>query len=509
MDATSRHPGLHSYPAELATALAGACGAQRELYIAGGAVRDWLRGCRSRDLDFTVPAGGIAFARRLAAQLQASLVILDPEHDLARVVWRDLDLDCSGLREKATGMAEDLRRRDFTINAMAVALEVRDKRCRQQPGLLDPTGGRQDLAAGIIRAVHPGAFAADPLRLLRAYRFWAVFDGQSPAADPVTGVEATGNGRRRWRLAAATEVLIKDEVERQSLTTVAAERIRTELDAILLAPRGAAALRAMAAVKLLFQVLPELAAGVGLAQPASHHLDVSEHCLETVAAMQRVVAAPEAFYPQYPSRLQAYLDDPRHPDRRCTLFWAALLHDLGKPAAHRLRQGRITFYNHDRIGAELALQLGRRLRFSRRRLKLLDKLVAHHMWPFHLNNAQRRQGITPRACLRLVRKLGDDLPGLFLLAMADSLAGRGAGKPPAMEKELAEVYTEVMRVSRQQLEPVLSQPPLLNGHDLQRLCNLTPGPHFKKILDGLQQAQVAGEIHDRHEALAWVKRFVG
>ncbi|MDZ7641043.1 MAG: HDIG domain-containing protein [Desulfurivibrio sp.] len=502
MDTTCRKPGLHSYPIRLAEALAEALGERQELYITGGAVRDWLLGRPSRDLDFTVPAGGIAFARRLAAVLHGSLVILDEGHDLARVVWQDLVLDCGGWREGATTIVEDLKRRDFTINALAVALTVQGGRCRQQPELIDPVGGWRDLQAGIIRVVYPGALAADPLRLLRAYRFLATLERPASA-------EAADGEQGGWRLAAATEDLIKTASDRHNLAGVAAERLRAELDAILVAPRGAAALRGMAAAGLLFAVVPELAAGQGLAQPASHHLDVTGHCLETVACLRAVVAAPEVYFPRDDSPLRTYLAAAAWPDRRCTLFWAALLHDLGKPAACQWRRDRVTFYNHDQLGAELCQQLGRRLRFSRRRLNLLAKLVGHHMWPFHLNNARARQGITPRAALRLWRAVGEDLPGLFLLAMADSLAGRGGGKPPDMEKQLAALYSEVNRLVRQRLEPVLRRPPLLNGHDLQRWCGLSPGPLFKEILDGLQQAQVAGEVRDREQALAWVARFYG
>ncbi|MFH7320688.1 HDIG domain-containing metalloprotein [Desulfurivibrio sp. D14AmB] len=509
MVAPLAHPVLRSYPLHLTEALLATLQATASppppLFIAGGAVRDWLCGRFSRDLDFTLPTGAVAFARRLADQLGGTLVPLDAEYDVARVVWRELNLDFSGFREGALSIEEDLGERDFTINAMAIPLPLSGAAACQGE-VIDPHGGRRDLQAGVIRAVNARVFVADPLRLLRAYRFLA-------SLPPPSGGEVAGAAV--FKLAAATVELIAQGVAAGLIAGVAAERIRSEMDAILAGARGAAALTAMATAGagappgsgLLFQVLPELAAGAGLRQPDSHHLDVAAHCIEAVATLERVLAAPVDFFPEYHPELSAYLADPAHPDRALTLRWAALLHDLGKAAACQVREGRIIFHNHDRIGAELCREVARRLRFSRRRRELLQRLVAHHMWPFHLVNASLRQGIGVRACLRLVRSLGDDLPALFLLAMADSLAGRGPGKPVAMEQNLAALYAQVTRVARERIGPVLSLPPLLDGHDLQKLCGLSPGPVFKEILAGLAQARVEGVVNSREEALAWVARF--
>lgn len=480
------------------------------LYLAGGAIREWLAAGKSlpqeaaagppaaayriKDLDFTLPAGAVALARNLARELDATFVPLDPEHDVARVVWRDWDLDFAAFREQSGTIEEDLGRRDFTINAMALRLnppgaDLWLPPAGQEPGLnqgrlLDPWGGGEDLRAGLIRAVNPRVFMADPLRLLRAFRFQAVLG---------------------MRLEPATEALLRQDLP--AIRTVAAERVRYEMDAILAAPGGAGAVAAMAAAGLLYQVLPEMAAGAGLEQPSSHHLDVSGHGIEALAQLAEVLVNPARFFPHFHRELAAYLHDPAHPGRGQALRWATLLHDLGKPAVHRRQDQRISFYNHDRIGAELCRGIALRLRFSRERTRLLQLLVAHHMWPFHLSNSRLKTGISPRACLRLIRAVGDDLPALFLLAMADSLAGRGSGKPPAMEQNLADLYTEIMTVARERITPVLQQPPLLNGHDLQKICGLTPGPLFKRILAELEQVRVEGIVTNREQALAWVRQF--
>ncbi len=451
-------------------------------YVAGGAVRDWLLGRLAHDLDFTLSAGAIAFARRLAARLGGAFVLLDQDEDVARVVWQGLELDFSGFRQGSSTIEEDLGYRDFTVNALAVQVDPASGALLAPWTIIDPTAGLADLRAGIIRPAGPASLADDPLRLLRAYRFRAEL-GFTLEADTIARIRASV----------------------AAIQGVAAERITQEFDRIMAAPHGAGVVAEMAESGLLFTVIPELAAGSGMAQPASHHLDVAGHALETLASMEAVLADPARFFPAEHDELLPYLTAP---GRLVMLKWAALLHDLGKPAAHRLRGGRITFYNHDRIGAELGRAVAERLRFSRERRNALCRLIGHHMWPFHLNNSRRKTGITARASLRLIKSIGDDLPGLFLLAMSDSLAGQGPQKPAGMEAALADLYREIMLVARQRVRPLLARPPLLNGHDLQRLFGLAPGPGLGRLLAGLEQAQVEGLVNSRQEAEKWVAKTI-
>ncbi|MFZ5761586.1 MAG: CCA tRNA nucleotidyltransferase [Thermodesulfobacteriota bacterium] len=472
---------LRHYPSRLRAALGEVVAASgAPWYVAGGAVRDWLLGNAARDLDFTVPAGAVSLARRLAKGLGGAFVLLDAEEEAARVVWQGYTLDLASFREGSRTIEEDLTRRDFTINALAVAMAPAEGALAPPYALIDPSGGVADLAARLIRHPAAAAFRRDPLRLLRAYRFQATLG-----------------------FALAPETARQIEAEREFIRRSAPERIAYELDRILAAAAGAApVLEGMAASGLLFEVLPELRPGVGMAQPSSHHLDVFGHGLRAVACLAEICAEPGRFF-RDPSPLVAYLADAR---RRLHLAWAALLHDVGKPVRFALRDGRITFYNHDHAGREISDQVALRLRFSRERRERVGRLIGHHMWPFHLSNARRKNPLTPRACLRLIRAIGDDLPGLFLLAMADSLAGEGPGKPADTEAALADLYNEVLVVYEARVRPVLSGPPLLTGHDLQALFGLAPGPRLGILLRGLEGARVAGTVRNRDEAVAWVRR---
>jgi poly(A) polymerase len=131
-----------------------------------------------------------------------------------------------------------------------------------------------------------------------------------------------------------------------------------------------------------------------------------------------------------------------------------------------------------------------------------------HMHPFHLCNVRRREPLSKRAVLKLSQRAGADLDGLFLLAMADSLASRGDKKPPRMEAELVELFGQVLRIIEEDIRPVAAGPPLLTGDDLITELGLTPGPLFRTILRELEALRVEGRITARKEALAWVAAFV-
>jgi len=472
---------LQTYAEELRRALGQVArrGGQ-PMYVAGGPVRDWLLGVAAKDLDFTLPRGAVACAREISALLGGAFVLLDEGEDVARVVWQGLTLDFSGFRNQATTIEDDLGQRDFTINAMAVSLDP-ETGALASFSVIDPLGGAADLAQKLIRTPDVANLLADPLRLLRAYRF---------AATLGFAIEA------RTEAAIATHGAL--------LADPARERVAYELGLIMASARAWQTISRMEQSGLLGRVFPELLPGLGLAQPASHHLDVFGHSLEALRCLEKILREPGAYFPGQ----GGLFSEVALGKQAALLKWAALFHDLGKPATHRLVGEKITFYNHDQAGAAIFEGIAERLHWPKDDRNRVARLIALHMWPFHLGNARLRTGITRKACLRLVKAAGDDLPGLFLLAMADSLAGQGVGKPEEMEENLAALFLEVRGVYAEYIQPVLARPPLLTGHDLIEVFALEPGPAFKEILDGLVVAQVEGQVADRDQALAWVQTFL-
>ena len=155
----------------------------------------------------------------------------------------------------------------------------------------------------------------------------------------------------------------------------------------------------------------------------------------------------------------------------------------------------------------MALDWARRMRWSNRQAERVGLLVASHMRPFSLLNAAAAGRLTPRACIRLARRMGADLPGLFLVSQADVMAGLGTERPPDLESRVAGLWRLLARVQRERVAPVQNGPPLITGHDLIRELGLPTGPLFKRILSAVELARMEGSVASREEALALARKI--
>lgn len=462
-----------------------AAGTVAPLYLVGGTVRDWLLGRRSHDLDIAVPGQAMKVAKLFREELGGGTIIdlSGPEDEAVRVVWRNEQIDFAAFRAGATAIEADLRLRDFTINAMAIAL-AGPANGGQPPALIDPTGGLADLRAGRI-AHCAGAFTADPVRMLRGYRLFATLG---------------------FDLAVETRAAVRHHAAR--IGDVAAERIGYELAMIFSSARTAVTLQVMSLDGLLSHLLPELYRGEGVEQPEFHHLDVLGHSFLALKMMEEIIADPPRFFPGSAGAIKGYLQQDNVV--RC-LKWAALLHDVGKPATMARQSGmtgRVTFYRHDEVGNGIFRDFAGRSRWSKADIERTGGLIGMHMHPFHLCNVARGDRLTRRAALNLCRRAGEDLPGLFMLAMADSLASSGEKKPERMEEELIVLFDTVRKIYNDHIEPVLRGPRLLTGKDLIKEFALEPGPLFTTILEELETVRVEGTVTDRQTALAWVAAYL-
>ncbi len=455
------------------------------LYLVGGTVRDWLLGRTACDIDIAAPCSAGVLAKQLLVELGGGTLVdlSGPEDEAVRVVWRNESVDFATFRAGATIIEEDLQRRDFTVNAMAVPLAALwsdgEPSC-----FLDPTGGLADLRDGRIRHC-PGAFVADPLRMLRGYRLSATL-----------GFCLVDKTREEVRKHAAR------------ITDSAAERIGYELRMIFNSPRAALVLQAMDEDGLLALLLPELYQCAGVEQPEFHHLDVLGHSFLALSTMEEILAEPQRFYPSRIEEISKYLQQEH---ALPCLKWAALLHDIGKSATRDVQagnNGRVTFYRHDEKGVQIFREFAEGSRWSKADIERTGGLIAMHMHPFHLCNVSREGKITRRAALNLCRRAGPDLPGLFLLAMADSMASLGEKKPEHMEEELVELFDSVQKVYDDHIQPVLFGPRLLTGKDLIKEFALVPGPLFATLLEELEVARVEGKVTDRQTALAFVAAYL-
>jgi poly(A) polymerase len=412
---------------------------------AGGCVRDELLGIVPKDYDVATDARPEQvrrlFRRTVAVGASFGVVeVLGPRPLKVQVATFRSDGAYTDGRHPDevvfSSPEEDAKRRDFTINGMFFdPLENK---------LIDYVGGREDLKAGLLRAIGDPAlrFTEDKLRLLRAVRF------------------ATRFG---LTIEPATEAAVRAMAGQ--ITVVSAERIADELRKLLVDPNRARGMRVFMDLGLAAAVMPELPPMKGLKQgpPTAPTGDLWEHVLRVLELL-----APEPSFP---------------------LALAALLHDVGKPRTVGRTPDRYTFHGHEHVGRRMASEVCLRLRLSNDERERVEWLVEKH------------QFLSDAKVMRLSKlKVTLAHPGireLLDLHRADALAsGRGVEHVDHCEQLLREWGPEV-----------LNPPPLLTGHDLQAR-GLEPGPLFKTLLDAVREAQLEGTATTWEQAVAVVERLL-
>jgi poly(A) polymerase len=445
-------------------------------WIVGGALRDELLGRPVRDVDVAVAGDPAQMARATAAEVRGPVFRLSEAFGAWRVIDRRQNLiwDFSPLQGET--IEEDLRKRDFTVNAMARAFDGGE--------LIDPLGGRADLESRTLRVLGPEAYERDPLRPLRLARFAAEL-GFEP--DPET---------ERLTVAAAPGV-----------AAVAGERVFGELRRLVIADGVLAGLALADRLGLLGAVLPEVAGLHQVEQSHYHHLDVYDHTLEVLA--KQIELEPrlhEVFGDEDAARLRRVLDEPLADEltRGQSVRLGALLHDIGKPATRAVRpDGRVTFIGHDRLGEQMVGSLCRRLRSSERLARFLQGLTRHHLvlgFLVHERPLDRRQ------VYRYLYRTSPVEVEVTLLSCADRLATGGRRAEEATEAHL-ELARELMHAALDWREHGPPAVPI-RGDELARELGIAPGPELGRLLAELAEAAYAGEATTRDDAVALGRRLI-
>ena len=426
------------------------------LWLVGGFPRDAAIGRRADDIDLLMTA-------RAAATVAALRQTFGTDGFRFRkrgvTTWR-FQFDGRGVDivdASRRGLDEDLRRRDFTINAIAWSLS--DGR------LADPCGGLRDLRSKRLHPPREGIFDEDPLRAVRLARFVAELEGFKPSRSCEQHARA-----------------VADRLARASV-----ERIRQELDKIAASRRAGAGWRMANRLGWVDRALPELAP-MARCTAGAERPDVWEHTLLALEATEQLRRR----------RLPGAdcLDDL---DRRRLLHWALLLHDIAKPQTfRRLPDGRPSFHGHEVFGERQAQALLRRLCVPTKPRRRIAALIRLHLRPGHLADAPSLSG---RALRRLARDAGEDLSLLLAHAAADALgsgASRGHARWTRLRRALA-ALAETARRMRQRPDR-----PLLGGAEVMHLLGLPSGPQVGRQLEALLDAQAAGTVGTAEEARAWL-----
>ncbi len=438
---------------------AGNLGAELGLpvYVVGGVVRDLLAARPLKEIDLMVVGDGIEFARKLADKLGVRKIVPFKKFATAQIPYRQIPVEVASARTETyqqdsrkpaeinyTDLPGDLIRRDFTINAMAIDLWP-DKFGQ----LHDPFNGIIDLEQRhLVTPLDPDeTFAEDPLRMLRAANF-----------------------------AAQLGCIIEDECltamknQADRIKIVSQERVTAELIKILQSPQPSIGFLILQETDLLEYVFPEIAAMYGMEQPREwHHKDVFYHTLQVV-------------------------DNAASLTDKMEIRFAALVHDIAKPATRRIDPSRgVTFHGHDEIGARILYKVARRLKLSNELRDYLQKMTRLHLRPIAL----AKQGITDSAVRRLMVLAGDDIDDLMTLCRADITT-----KNPHLVKKYLGNFSRVELLMQDVVERDAMrafQSPV-RGDEIMKIIGVPEGQIIGQIKHRIEEAILSGNIDNTYEA---------
>lgn len=411
-----------------------------EAYAVGGCVRDFLRGLKPKDWDVCTKAKPEEIQKIFPKSFyENNFGTVTVQVKSKKAALREIQITTYRIDEKYTdkrhpdkvrftnNLREDLARRDFTINAMALE-KTADNKQQTTYNIIDYFNGQKDLKNKIIRAVGEPEerFNEDALRMLRAVRFAVELDFQ---IEPKTFKAIQRNAG--W------------------LQAMAKERIRDELIKIIMSGKPEEGIELLKEAGLLKYIIPELEKGVGVSQNKHHIYTIYQH-----AVLSLRFAALRGY------NLEVRL--------------AALFHDIAKPQTKRGEGPDATFYNHDQLGAKFSAAILGRLKFPKKTIEKVAGLVRNHMFVYGVGE------VTEAAVRRLLRRVGpENIADLLNLRVADRL---GSGVPKAVPYKLRHLQYVIERVSK---DPISVKMLKINGDEVMKILGILPGPRVGLILSAL------------------------
>jgi poly(A) polymerase len=430
-----------------------------EAYLVGGYVRDLFLQRVSKDIDVVVVGDGIALAKAFAQTQPRSEFAFFKNFGTAMVKTKDWEVEFVGARKESYSrdsrkpvvapgsLTDDQNRRDFTINALAISLQAHNF-----GELVDPFNGITDLENKCIRTpLNPDiTFSDDPLRMMRAIRFAA---------------------QLQFDILEETYESIKKNADR--IHIISGERIIDELNKIMLSPKPSLGLKLLFDSGLLTLIFSELAAlqGVETKEGKSH----KDNFYHTLMVVDNISLETQDLW----------------------LRWAALLHDIAKPATKRFTTGEgWTFHGHEDKGSRMVSKIFRKLKLPlNEKMKFVEKMVALH----HRPKSLAEDGVTDSAIRRLVVDAGDDLEDLFTLCRAD-MTSANSKKIEFYRANLKQVQQQVAEVSER--DALRNFQPPVTGEDIMRIFGIGPGREVGIIKTEIRESILEGKIkNNREEAL--------
>ena len=453
-----------------------------DIFLVGGFVRDMLINRVSYDIDLVVSGNSEIFSRALSRRLGANYFLLDKDTQAYRIVYdqsKKARWNIDICKMQGGGINSDLKRRDFTINAMAVdvnkltSLQV-DKSISEN--LVDLFNGTGDLKKKTIKLVSAKCLDEDPLRMLRAFRLSATLG---------------------FKIEHKTAKEIAKRVSK--IKKISRERVRDELFKMLECKESHRFLEELCRIKLLEAIVPEtkfLDREKGLLKHSILTVKFLEYLLDrkNLAKVWSDSLAKDTIFEI--SKSTAQISD------TALLKFLCLFHDIGKPFTKKKKGNKLTFICHDSVGAEILEKIAIGLRLSNKQTKMLKALTKSHMRAHYLVNLKT---ITKRAEVRFTRDIGEETPLLLLFTVADFLSTSKELKKLSFKQNRS--ATKKIISSYFKFKKAKKFTRFINGHDLINKFKMKQGPKIGKVLDELELAQREGKIETRKEGLMFAEKL--
>lgn len=441
-----------------------------EIYLVGGTVRDFYMGLESTDRDIIVmDEDARDFALKLSELFQATFVPLDEENKIYRIVLPDKINYIDVTNPLGDSIEKDLMRRDLTINAIAVNIRTGE--------LIDISGGVTDIMNKCINYVNELNFVDDPLRLLRVYRFQALY-GFQLAPETINAV------------CKYSDLIHKPAVE----------RINYELLKLFGGEYAHVALENMNKTWILEEIFPFVKELKQVPPNSHHHLDLFHHSIETAKQVQ-------ILYNEAPDEVKEHL---RRIDfggfsRLAHLKLAAFMHDIGKFSTWTIEEGKHRFIKHDDVGSKMSVKILKDLHFSNKQIDYISSMIKYHIYPSHVMTSPQ---ITEKIMMRYVRKMDTNSIDAIILAQADRLSARGPEITDQIVERNITSLNMLLRFYLEARETLKPLPKLLSGNDVMQILNIKPSKRLGEIMDALHEAQISGDVITKEHAIEFVKNMV-
>ena len=437
-----------------------------EVYLVGGAVRDFMMGNQTCDRDLIVcDEDAREFSLKLADKLDAVFVPLDEVNRIYRVVLSDKENYFDITNPINGSILDDLNRRDLTINAIAVNLKTYD--------VLDVVGGINDFNSKFISVISENNLIDDPLRILRIFRFYSNlgFEIDSKTLDYV-------------------------KKHKKLISTPAKERVLYELMKLCNGKYFSSAILLLDECGLLELIFPFVNELKQVPKNSHHHLDLFNHSVETARQVQLI-------YENSSTTVQEHLNksDFGGFSRLAHLKLSAFMHDIGKFSTWTIEGDRHRFIKHNDVGAKMSVKILKDMLFSNKQIEYVSSMIMNHIYP---SNVVSAPDLNEKIMMRFVRKMMDNSIDIIILAIADRLSAQGPEITPEIIANNINSLDFLLNFYLEKCQNLQPLPKLLDGNDVMKLLNIKPSPKLGEVMSMLHEAQISGDITTKEDAINFI-----